>query len=96
MLASAGIPCSCRASTIGEGLELIRSALAPAAGAARLLIHPRCKTLIGAFGQYHYDEPTAGVEAKPVKDGPDHVLDALRYFFVNRARPGIVIQRGGY
>ena len=85
LLAAAGIGCAWRASRIAEGLELIRAALAP----PRLTVHPRCSRLIEAFARYHY--PPAGSAARPdtpVKDGPDHLIDALRYFFVNRlARP---------
>jgi hypothetical protein len=97
MLAAAGIPCTCRPSAIAEGLELIRAALAPAAGDPSLIIHPRCKHLVEALGTYHYPPPGARADANaPVKDGPDHLVDALRYFFVNRARPRIAIARGRY
>ncbi|MGA2266661.1 MAG: hypothetical protein ABSH10_09575 [Phycisphaerae bacterium] len=97
MLAAAGIPCTCRSSAIAEGLELIRAALAPAAGAPSLTIHPRCKRLIEAFQSYHYPPPgAASQDGAPVKDGPDHLIDALRYFFINRARPRIAIARKRY
>ncbi len=97
ILAAEGIPCAWRASAISDGLELIRAALAPAAGEPTLVIHPRCKKLIEAFGNYHYPPPgEAGDPDKPVKDGPDHAIDALRYFFVNRARPRIAMQRARY
>ena len=97
LLAAAGIPSASRASTLVEGMELIRAALAPAAGEPTLLIHPRCTALIGSFNTYHYPPPGAQGEAdRPVKDGPDHLIDALRYFFINRFRPRIAIQRGAY
>ncbi len=97
LLAAAGIPCTARRSTIAEGLELIRSALAPALGEASLTIHPRCRRLIDAFGSYHYPAPgESGDPDKPVKDGPDHAIDALRYFFINRARPAADTRRRGY
>lgn len=97
LLAEAGIQCTCRGSNIIDGLELIRAALAPAAGSARLYIHPRCRQIIEAFNSYHYPPPDkAGDPDKPVKDGPDHPLDALRYFFVNRMRPKIEINRTRY
>ena len=103
LLAAAGIPCTSRGSAINEGIELIRSALAPAGAdgdpagqSAALKIHPRCRQLIDAFGNYHYPPPGAGQPDKPVKDGPDHLIDALRYFFVNRARPGARVGRGKY
>lgn len=98
LLAAAGIPCISRGSAIADGIELVRAALAPAAGETTLAIHPRCTGLIEAFNSYHYPPPDAKNAAgdKPVKDGPDHFIDALRYFFVNRMRPKIKIVRGRY
>jgi len=96
LLAAAGIPCVWRAGAICEGLELIRAALAPAAGEPTLAIDPRCVRLIEAFENYHYPQPGTGQADKPVKDGPDHMVDALRYFFVNRMRPTISVSRGKY
>ncbi len=97
LLAAAGIPCAWRGSNISDGLELIRAALAPAAGPARLYVHPRCSKMIDAFNSYHYPPPeTTGDPDRPVKDGPDHQIDALRYFFVNRMRPKIEISRTRY
>ena len=99
ILAGAGIPCTCRGSTIADGLELIRAALAPAEGPPRLLIHPRCQELSQAFRSYHYPAPGSARGASPeapVKDGPDHLIDALRYFFVNRLRPRIGTTRRDY
>ena len=97
LLAAAGIPCAWRGSNISDGLELIRAALAPAAGPARLYIHPRCRKMIESFNSYHYPPPDKpGDPDKPVKDGPDHQIDALRYFFVNRMRPKIEISRTRY
>ncbi len=97
LLASAGIRCCWRVSTINEGLELIRAALAPASGPARLKIDRRCRQLIEAFRACHYPLPgSAGDADHPVKDGPDHFIDALRYFFVNRMRPKIGVKRMRY
>jgi len=97
LLAAAGITCSWRASTIEEGIELIRAALVPATGPVKLKISPRCKGLIKAFQDYHYPPPGSSAPAdKPVKDGPDHYIDALRYFFVNRMRPKMKTLRKRY
>lgn len=83
ILRRAGYAVRCRPSRIVDGIELVRAALRPASGEPRLFIHPRCKRLIEAMRQYHY--PDAGGEL-PVKDGiHDHLTDALRYHFVNRA-----------
>ncbi|MDY7011737.1 MAG: hypothetical protein SVV80_13450 [Planctomycetota bacterium] len=97
LLASAGIRCCWRVSTVNEGLELIRAALAPATGPARLKIDRKCRGLIEAFRTYHYPLPGSSCQTdRPVKDGPDHFIDALRYFFVNRMRPKISVSRKNY
>jgi hypothetical protein len=71
-----------RKSRIVEGLELIRAALLPAMGEPKLFFHPRCTRLIRAMQAYHF--PPGGGEL-PEKDGVhDHLIDALRYHFVNR------------
>jgi len=93
----AGIPCRCVFNAIGDGLELIRAALAPAEGPPRLAIAPECRRLIAAFEAYHYPPPGSAADPeKPVKDGPDHLIDALRYFFVCKARPGVDVARVRY
>ena len=85
-LAALGIPTQCRRSGILEGINLIRNYLAPAMGNTRLFITPRCEQLIRAFESLRYGELANGGRSElPVKDGVnDHVIDALRYFFVNR------------
>jgi hypothetical protein len=71
-----------RHTRIPEGLELIRAALRPATGEPTLFIDPACKRLIKAMQCYHYAD--TGSEL-PLKDGEhDHLIDALRYWFVNR------------
>ena len=97
ILASAGIVCTSRPSFINDGLELLRTALAPAVGEPGLYIHPRCRTLIDSFNSYHYPDPNSpGDPDKPVKDGPDHAIDALRYFFINKMRPAVETRRVKY
>jgi hypothetical protein len=82
LLRAAGLRPRYRGSRIVEGLEMIRAALRPAHGPARLFIHPRCVRLIRAMQCYRY--PSGGGEL-PIKDGEhDHLIDALRYYFVNR------------
>jgi hypothetical protein len=74
-----------RGSHIIEGLTMIRDALDPGAGGARLFIHPRCKRLIQAMTAYRNNDKGE----LPVKDGVhDHLIDALRYFYVNTKGPG--------
>jgi hypothetical protein len=81
LLRASGHTVKTRHSRIVEGLELIRAALRSAAGDVRLHVHPRCKRMIRALQNYHY--PLTGGEL-PLKDGEhDHLIDALRYYFVN-------------
>jgi len=82
LLRHAGYHVRSRHSRIVDGLEMIRAALSPAAGPTTLFIHPRCARLIRAMHGYRYAE--LGSEL-PVKDGThDHLIDALRYHYVNR------------
>ena len=96
LLGAAGISCNWRGSTVTEGLELIRAALDPADGKATMSIDPACVGLIDAFLNYHYARTDRGGKDTPVKDGPDHPIDALRYFFVNRMRPRMAVKRTRY
>jgi hypothetical protein len=42
----------------------------------------RCRVLIESLLNYHYDEERP-LNVEPVKDGPDHAVDALRYLVSN-------------
>jgi hypothetical protein len=82
LLRSRGYTVRTRHSQIQDGLELIRAALKPAAGKATLFVHKRCERLIKALRSYHY---APGGSELPLKDGEhDHLIDALRYWFINR------------
>jgi len=70
-----------------EGLRLIRARLAPASGPVRLFIHRRCERLVQAMQTYHFP-PHQPQSPKPVKDGSDHAVDALRYLINCLERPG--------
>jgi hypothetical protein len=78
----AGYSARTRRTRIKPGLSMVRRRLSSADGHVRLRIDPRCVELIRAMEQYHYppDDPTCEV---PVKDGHDHLCDALRYLIVN-------------
>lgn len=56
--------------------------IAPPSSGPGLLIHARCRKLIEAMQRYHYpeDQPES---LNPVKDGHDHLIDALRYLILN-------------
>ncbi len=64
--------------SIAQGIERIRSRL----DHDLLRIDPRCAKLIQAMATYHYDTKRVQSE-EPVKDGPDHACDALRYLVMN-------------
>ena len=85
-LAALGMPTRSRPSRILEGVGLIRDFLAPADGPPRLYVAGRCEQLIRALQALRYARESGGVLSElPEKDGVhDHVVDALRYFFVNR------------
>jgi len=87
-LARAGLVVRARRSAVRYGLDLLRARLAPASGAPRLLVDPRCRRLIESLGRYHYD-PGRPMSEEPAKDGPDHAVDALRYLVINLERPGV-------
>ena len=81
-LRAAGFVVKTRHSGILEGVEMVRAALCPAEGTSTLFVHPRCVRLIKAMQCYRYGANTGEL---PLKDGEhDHLVDALRYYFVNR------------
>jgi hypothetical protein len=81
-----------RASRIVDGIEMVRAALMTADGAVRLRVNPRCVRLIKAMQAYSYAPDGAG--ELPVKDGEhDHLIDALRYHFINRQSSAAVGRR---
>lgn len=95
LLRDAGMRVRTRASRIRDGVELVRRRLSPAAGEPTLVIHPRCRELIESLTAYHFDPQRPG-EGVPVKDGPDHAADALRYLVVNLDRRGGRVSDGTY
>jgi len=84
LLRRRGYTVKTRRSLIIDGLEHIRRGLKTASGETTLFVHPRCENLIRALRGYHY--PTGTNSELPFKDGEnDHLVDALRYFYVNRS-----------
>ncbi len=82
VLQSAGYLVRQRQTRIVDGIEALRAALCPAEGPVTLFIHPRCTKLILAMEAYRYD---GGGSEVPLKDGThDHLIDALRYWMMNR------------
>ncbi len=71
-----------RSTSIEAGVEAVRARLAPADGRIGVRVHRRCAGLIRALREYHYPSDRRD-DLPPVKDGPDHACDALRYLIVN-------------
>ena len=88
VLRRAGLKVRSRPMSIHRGLDLVRARLRPADGPPRLRIHPRCTHLIEALEKYHYDAKNPE-NLDPVKDGPDHAADALRYLITNLDAPSM-------
>ncbi len=78
------------ASRIEDGIEVIRRRL----DHGTLTIDPSCKRLTDAMMGYHFDA-LRPFSTQPVKDGPDHWCDALRYL-VNALERDVPVRRGQY
>lgn len=92
VMKAAGVPCRYRtdswATTVANGIQMIRAYLKPAAGQTRLHVAGACKELIRAFESYKLRKVNNEYIDEPVKpQSCDHPMDALRYFFVNRLSP---------
>jgi hypothetical protein len=88
-LKRAGLVVKARRLALQEGLAVISARLKSSDGSPRLFIHARCAQLIEALQRYHYPEDSPH-SMEPVKDGADHLVDALRYMLVNLDRPATV------
>jgi len=87
-LRALGVAVQYKRSGILEGIELIRRAIRSGDGKSALIISPQCRRLIEAMQCYHYPQAGGSAGELPYKDGLyDHPIDALRYFFINHARP---------
>lgn len=91
LLKRAGYRVRSKRSRIAAGIEMIRRRL----DRGLLLIDPSCKQLIAGLLGYHFDGKRLGLE-EPVKDGPDHVCDAVRYLVVNLDSGGGEVVRRRY
>lgn len=91
LLRDAGYRVRSAGSRVHEGIEIIRRRF----DRGTLTVHPRCTGLIRALVEYHFDPDDLGCE-EPIKDGPDHACDALRYLLVNLERGGKRAVAGSY
>ena len=80
-----------RPTRIRPGIETVRRRL----DRGTLVIAPGCHRLIESMHNYHFDADRPNNE-QPVKDGPDHACDALRYMLVNLEAGGRVVARRRY
>ena len=80
-----------KASRISVGIEMIRRRL----DRGTLRIDAGCKRLIESMQKYRFDPDKPG-NANPLKDGPDHACDALRYLIVNLEFGGGMVEAKGY
>jgi hypothetical protein len=91
LLRRRGYAVKTRSSRIVEGLEMIRAGLKSGTGETKLYIDGRCRRLIAAMEGYRYEDGGGEV---PLKDGEhDHLIDALRYWFVNRKGGEVVVRK---
>jgi hypothetical protein len=81
-LRKAGFAVRDRPKSIHAGVMAIRARLKPAGGEPTIIIHERCAQLIAALESLHYSRENPH-DLTPVKDGPDHAADALRYLVVS-------------
>ncbi len=77
----AGLVVKAPRAGVQTGIEAVRARLGPASGSPGLIVHARCRVLIESLRDYHYPPDRPG-DPSPVKDGPDHACDALRYLIV--------------
>ncbi|MFW5683081.1 MAG: hypothetical protein ACOC1G_08765, partial [Phycisphaeraceae bacterium] len=89
VLRKAGFTVRARRSKLTLGIEAVRRLI----DHNLLTIHPRCVQLIRALQSYHFD-PDRPASDEPIKDGPDHACDALRYLVVNAETTATVRVRG--
>ncbi|MEM9418948.1 MAG: hypothetical protein AAGA25_07870 [Planctomycetota bacterium] len=78
-------------SRLAEGIEIVRRRL----DRGTLVIHPRCEQLIRSLQAYRFD-PDRPHRDDPLKDGPDHACDALRYLLLNLERGVSPVIAGSY
>jgi hypothetical protein len=78
-----------QASRIAQGIEIIRRRL----DRGTLRIDAGCRQLIQSLAEYHFDAQDERKET-PVKDGPDHACDALRYLVVSLEMNGWGVEVG--
>lgn len=75
-----------KGTKIPPGLSLVRSFILNASGVRRFFVCKSCNQAIKSFRAYSYKQGVRGIVLEdPDKDNVhDHMMDAIRYFFVNK------------
>ena len=86
MLRNAGFRIVNKGSTINAGIALTRSFIKNTLGVNRFFVTENCVESIRSFNGYQYTINVKGnIKEEPLKDNiHDHLMDAIRYFFVNK------------
>lgn len=85
MMRDRGFPVINKGSTISTGLAMVRSFIKNTLGIRRYFVYSHCKQTIECFRAYQYASKNGISIEEPLKDGIyDHMMDAIRYFYVNR------------
>jgi hypothetical protein len=86
-----GIHTSKARNKIVAGIEMLRRALKIRDdGKSGLLVSPSCKVTIREFGKYRYPSPDKDGKASEIPiDAHNHAMDALKNFFLSKARGGV-------
>lgn len=85
VLRDAGLQVKDKRLDMESGISAVRARLRDATGRVGLRVHERCEHLVRALGTFHYDTKRRD-KRDPVKDGNDHIADALRYLVINMDR----------
>ncbi|CAN0562789.1 unnamed protein product [Laminaria digitata] len=94
LLRDAGYRVRSARTRLAEGIEIVRRRL----DRGTLTLHPRCVHLIRAMQAYRFAPGTAlhPYPDQPLKDGPDHACDALRYLLLNLERAAGPVRTTSY
>jgi len=86
MLRNSGFNIINKGSSVNAGIALTRSFVKNSLGVIRYRVTDNCKETIRCFNGYQYTTNKSGtVKEEPLKDNIfDHLMDAVRYFFVNK------------
>ncbi len=87
LLAARGIPKGIfriHSPRVFDSIQNVRSRILTADGQRKLIVHPRCTTVIRDFQSWHYPEKGGEITGERPEDSPEnhrfsHTMDAIRY-----------------